>query len=121
MSDAYVFVRGNTAEISLPAAAEITVKAKTNASFAQQVKITSKDGGVDLSFSGSGERNTVIGQSTITGPALLTATFEYAEADGAFRPSTLNSGGPYAIGAYNLLEAAQHPGGGQHHEHRRDA
>ncbi|MFE7532543.1 fucose-binding lectin II [Kitasatospora sp. NPDC057542] len=103
MSDAYVYVKDNTAEISLPADAKVTVKAKTNSSSTQQVRLTGKDGTVDLLFSGTGEHNTAIGQETITGPAVLTAVFEFAAADGAFRPSKLNSGGPYAIGNYNLL------------------
>ncbi|RGD56681.1 hypothetical protein DR950_01745 [Kitasatospora xanthocidica] len=103
MSDAYVFVKGNTAEISLPAGAKVAVKAKTNSSNAQKVQLTSKDGNVALSFSGSGERNAVIGQETITGQAGLTAVFEFASAEGDFRPSKLNSGGPYEIGAYNLM------------------
>ncbi|MFF2117053.1 fucose-binding lectin II [Kitasatospora sp. NPDC058184] len=103
MSDAYVLVKGNTAEISLPAGAQVTVKAKTNSSNVQKVQLTSKDGVVDLAFSGTGERNAVIGQQTITGQAGLTATFEFASAEGDFRPSKLNSGGPYEIGAYNLM------------------
>ncbi|MFD4657845.1 fucose-binding lectin II [Kitasatospora sp. NPDC058444] len=103
MSDAYVFVKDNTAEISLPAGAQVTVKAKTNSSTTQQVRITGQDSGVDLLFSGTGERNTVIGQQTITGQAGLKAVFEFDGADGAFKPSKLNSGGPYEIGAYNLM------------------
>ncbi|MFF2747380.1 fucose-binding lectin II [Kitasatospora sp. NPDC058048] len=103
MSDAYVYVKDNTAEISLPAGTQVTVKAKTNSSSVQQVRLTGQDGGVDLLFSGTGERNTVIGQETVTGQAGLKAVFEYAGADGVFRPSKLNSGGPYEIGNYNLL------------------
>ncbi|WP_049650879.1 fucose-binding lectin II [Kitasatospora sp. MY 5-36] len=102
MSDAYVFAKGNTAEISLPAGAQVAVKAKTNSSNVQKVQLTSKDGVVDLAFSGTGEGNAPIGQSTVTGPAVLTAAFEFAAADGDFKPSKLNSGGPYTIGAYNL-------------------
>ncbi|MFE7637640.1 fucose-binding lectin II [Kitasatospora sp. NPDC057518] len=103
MSDAYVLVKGNTAEISLPAGAQVTVKAKTNSSSAQKVRLTNQDGTVGLEFVGAGERNTVIGQETITGQAGLTAVFEFSEGDGVFKPSRLNSGGPYEIGAYNLM------------------
>ncbi|MFF2618025.1 hypothetical protein [Kitasatospora sp. NPDC058046] len=94
MSDAYVLVKGKTAEISLPAGAQVTVKAKTNSSSAQKVRLTSQDGTVGLEFVGAGERNTVIGQETITGQAGLTAVFEFSEGDGVFKPSRLNSGGP---------------------------
>ncbi|MGW3182916.1 fucose-binding lectin II [Kitasatospora sp. NPDC001119] len=103
MSDAYVFAKGNTAEISLPAGAKVAVKAKTNSSNVQKVRLTSKDGVVDLAFSGTGEHNAVIGQQTITGQAGLTAVFEFSDGDGVFKPSRLNSGGPYEIGAYNLM------------------
>ncbi|GAB2699114.1 fucose-binding lectin II [Kitasatospora kifunensis] len=103
MSDAYAYISGNKAEISLPAGAKVTVKAKTNSTFTQTVKVTSKDGSVDLLFTGSGERNTFAGQETITGPSQLVATFEYSESDGSVKPSKLNSGGPYQIGAYNLM------------------
>ncbi|MER7585543.1 fucose-binding lectin II [Kitasatospora sp. NPDC097691] len=103
MSDTYVLVNGNKAEIRLPADVEVTVKVKTNSPHTQKVQLTSKDGSVDRSFTGSGERNTVIGDSRITGQDLYFATFEFAPADGVFMPSRLNSGGPYAIGNYNIL------------------
>ncbi|WP_181799525.1 fucose-binding lectin II [Kitasatospora acidiphila] len=103
MSDAYVYVNGNKAEISLPAGARITVKAKTNSSLVQKVSVTSKDRAVDYQFTGTGERNTVSGQETFTGPSQLSATFEYSDSAGVFKPSKLNSGGPYDIGSYHLM------------------
>ncbi|MFD7579031.1 fucose-binding lectin II [Kitasatospora sp. NPDC059817] len=103
MSDAYTFTKGNQAEITLPAGVQITVKAKTNSALLQSVKLTSKDGQLDQQFTGTGEHNTVIGQTTITDVSQLVATFEYGESDGALKPSSLNSGGPYEIGAYNLM------------------
>ncbi|MGK4582203.1 fucose-binding lectin II [Kitasatospora sp. HPMI-4] len=103
MSDAYVFVKGNAAEISLPDGATVNVKVKTNSSSPQTVKLTSKDGEVDQVFTGSGERNAVAGQTTITGQRQIFATFEYSAADGQASPGKLNSGGPYEIGTYNLM------------------
>ncbi|WP_331772745.1 fucose-binding lectin II (plasmid) [Embleya sp. NBC_00888] len=101
MSDAYVLVSGNKAEITLPAGVSVTVKAKTNSRSTQTVKVTG-DAGTDLTFGGSGETNTVIGQTTLTGQTKVTALFQYGDG-GAAKPSSLNSGGPYAIGSYNLL------------------
>ncbi|MFD7450022.1 fucose-binding lectin II [Kitasatospora sp. NPDC059827] len=103
MSDAYVFVKDNKAEISLPDGAKVAIKAKTNSSFTQKVAVTSKDGEVDYLFTGTGERNTISGAETITGPRQLVATFEYSEADGNWKASKLNSGGPYDIGNYHLM------------------
>ncbi|MFB7666428.1 fucose-binding lectin II [Kitasatospora sp. NPDC056138] len=103
MSDAYVLLNGNTAEINLPAGTQVIVKAKSNSRFTQKLAVTSKDGGADYLFTGNGEHNAVIGQATITGVSQLQATFEYGDDGGAFRPSRLNSGGPYEIGSYNLM------------------
>ncbi|MFF3005041.1 fucose-binding lectin II [Kitasatospora sp. NPDC057940] len=103
MTDAYTFIKGNQAEIALPAGAQVAVKVKTNSKLLQSVKLTSKDGQVDQLFTGTGERNNIIGQTTLTGVSQLVATFEYGESEGALKPSRLNSGGPYDIGAYNLM------------------
>ncbi|MFF2074763.1 fucose-binding lectin II [Kitasatospora sp. NPDC058162] len=103
MSNASVFVKDNKAEISLPAGAKVTIKAKTNSRFTQKISATSKDGAVDYLFTGTGEHNSVAGQTTITGPSQIVATFEFSEADGNWKASRLNSGGPYDIGNYHLL------------------
>ncbi|MFJ1937672.1 fucose-binding lectin II [Kitasatospora sp. NPDC088160] len=102
MTSAYTFIKGNQAEIALPAGAQVAVKVKTNSKLLQSVKLTSKDGQVDQLFTGTGERNT-IGQTALTGVSQLVATFEYGESEGVLKPSNLNSGGPYEIGAYNLM------------------
>lgn len=103
MPDAYVIIKNNTAEITLPAGVTVNVKAKTNSSSAQTVTVTSTDGSVNLQFSGAGERNASAGQSTITGQSQVTATFQYSDSNGVSQPSRLNSGGPYQIGSYNLM------------------
>ncbi|TDC79694.1 fucose-binding lectin II [Streptomyces hainanensis] len=105
MSDTYVFVNGNKAEVSLPAGADVHVKVKTNSKHTQQVRLGRADGSVDHTYSGSGDSNTVIGNNRITadGKQLYSATFEYSDGDGAMQPSKLNSGGPYDIGEYHIM------------------
>ncbi|WP_431681231.1 fucose-binding lectin II [Kitasatospora sp. KL5] len=102
---AYVHVSGNKAEIHLPAGVTAHVKVKSNSKFTQKVELKDRSGEVDLLISGTGEGNTIIGDKTITPGRnfLLDAVFEYADADGVFKPSRLNSGGPYDIGNYNLM------------------
>ncbi|MFF7452978.1 fucose-binding lectin II [Kitasatospora sp. NPDC008115] len=105
MSDkAYAYVNGNNAEIYLPPGITAAVKVRTNSHLTQKVALTRNDGTVDHVFSGTGEHNTQIGTATVEGgESVLAATFEYSSDDGAFKPSRLNSGGPYEIGTYNLL------------------
>ncbi|MFJ7277595.1 fucose-binding lectin II [Kitasatospora sp. NPDC098663] len=102
---AYTYTKVNTAEISLPAGVTVQVKAKSNSKLTQKVTLKSKDGSVDTVFSGTGEKNAQLGETTITtGESfLLHAVFEFAGDDGVFQPSKLNSGGPYEIGRYNML------------------
>ncbi|MFB7616475.1 fucose-binding lectin II [Kitasatospora sp. NPDC056181] len=102
---AYVFVTGNKAETHLPAGVTVQVKVKTNSRLTQKVALKDRTGEVDLEFTGTGEQNTIIGDKAITPGqnSLLTAVFEYADADGVFKPSKLNFGGPYDIGNYHLL------------------
>lgn len=103
---AYLYVKGNQAEVSLPAGASVQVRVKTNAKVAQRVRL------VDQEFTGAGEGNMVIGETVFTpsGKSPLTAVFEYAGDDGVFKPSSLKSGGPYEIGKYNLLIAVAENG-----------
>ena len=96
-------VQGNTAQVSLPTATTVTVRAKTNSSLTQTVTVTSPDGTVNLQFTGTGEHSTPIGNATITGQSQVTATFAYTDASGNTIASKLNTGGPYTIGAYNQL------------------
>ncbi|GAA2837649.1 hypothetical protein GCM10010441_72480 [Kitasatospora paracochleata] len=109
---AYVYVKGNQAEIHLPAGVTVQVKVKSNSQLTQKVTLKDKTGEVDLEFTGTGERNTIIGDKTIIPSQnfLLNAVFEYADADGIFKPSKLNSGGPYDIGNYHLLVAVAENG-----------
>lgn len=100
---AYAIIKGNVCEINFQIGGEITVKAKTNSKFTQRVTLKSADQSVDYVFTGGGERNTVIGQSSFKSTPQVTATFEYAETAGEWKPSKLNYGGPYAIGSYNML------------------
>ncbi|MFE4540029.1 fucose-binding lectin II [Streptomyces scopuliridis] len=105
MSDkAYVFTKDDKAEIVLPSGVTVQVKVKTNSKATQKVTLKDNHDVVDLEFSGTGERNT-IGDKTITpvDKSLFTAVFEYAGDDGVFKPSKLNSGGPYDIGNYHLM------------------
>lgn len=108
---ATVYVQDNRAEFSLPTGRTVQVKAKSNAKTTQKVTLRSADGAVDLEFTGTGER-TQFGEATITPTEnfRLHAVFEFAGGDGVFRPSTLNSGGPYEIGTYNLLVVAAENG-----------
>ncbi|GAA1993413.1 hypothetical protein GCM10009738_87980 [Kitasatospora viridis] len=101
---AYVYVKDNQAEIRLPAGMTVQVKVKSNSQLTQKVTLKDATAGVDLEFTGTGERNTIIGDKTITaGQRPLNAVFEYAGADGVFKPSKLNSGGPYDIGNYHMM------------------
>ncbi|WP_329568598.1 fucose-binding lectin II [Kitasatospora sp. NBC_01266] len=103
MSDAYVLVNGDKAEVGFPAGAEVAVRVKTNSRRTQIIRVTSADGSVDQVFSGSGERG-LAGEATITGAVRLSATFEYHRTAGrGAMPSALNSGGPYRVGQYNLM------------------
>ncbi|MGW4287798.1 fucose-binding lectin II [Streptomyces sp. NPDC004673] len=107
---AYASVKGNEAEVSLPAGASVQVRVKTNAKVTQRVRLVGQD--VDQEFTGAGEGNTIIGETVFTpsGKSPLTAVFEYAGDDGVFKPSSLNRGGPYEIGKYNLLIAVAENG-----------
>lgn len=107
---AYLSVRGNEAEVSLPVGTAVHVKVKANSKATQKVRLTGQ--GVDQEFTGGGERNTVIGEMEFTpsGTTPLTAVFEYAGDDGVFKPSSLNRGGPYEIGKYHLMIAVAENG-----------
>ncbi|MFJ8729190.1 fucose-binding lectin II [Streptomyces bauhiniae] len=109
---AYLTARGNEAEVFLPAGTTVQVRAKTNAKATQKVRLATKDGAVNEEFTGTGERNTIIGETTVTPGEkfLLNAVFEYAGDDGVFQPSSLRWGGPYEIGKYNLLVAVAENG-----------
>jgi hypothetical protein len=97
-----VQVKGNVATISdLSGATPLTVKVKANSSFTQRVSITN-GADVNLVFSGSGERNSMLGEAQINSAAPLQAIFEFQMND-SWQASKLNCGGPYAIGSYNLL------------------
>lgn len=100
---AYTTLNGNVSDIESLPGCEITAKAKTNSKFTQKITIKSADQSVGLEFMGSGEKNTIIGQSSFQGATKLVVTFEYADTASSWKPSKLNSGGPYAIGNYNLL------------------
>ncbi|MFF3959640.1 fucose-binding lectin II [Streptomyces sp. NPDC001890] len=98
----YAFVKENRAEISLPAGLDVHVKAKSNSRVTQLVTVKGLD--EELQFTGSGERNSNLGETKITTTGnLLHATFEYSNGDGVLTPSKLNTGGPYEIGNYNIL------------------
>ncbi|MEU0634091.1 fucose-binding lectin II [Streptomyces sp. NPDC005989] len=102
--ETYALVKDNKAEIALPAGVTVQVKVKTNSKAMQKVTLKDNHDRVDLEFAGTGEKNT-IGDKTITpvDKSLFTAVFEYAGDDGVFKPSKLNSGGPYDIGNYHLM------------------
>jgi hypothetical protein len=101
----YVSVGGNVARIVSPPETAIRVIAKTNSPLAQQVTIT--DGNeVNITYTGSGQNNTIIGQSTFStrGDSILTAMFTYQPTGNqGWLNSGLKSGGPYTIGNYNIL------------------
>ncbi|MFE7529366.1 fucose-binding lectin II [Kitasatospora sp. NPDC057542] len=101
---AYMTVTDNKAEIHLPAGVTVKVKVKTNSQLTQKMTLKDNIGRVDLEFTGTGEQNT-IGDKTITPVpgSLFTAVFEYTGPDGVFKPSKLNSGGPYDIGSYHMM------------------
>jgi hypothetical protein len=97
------YIKDNVAEISdFPRDTSISVKAKTNSSRIQKITVAGI-GTADFVFQGSGERNTIIGQTSFTASSGVTVKFEYLNGDGTVSNSKLNSGGPYQIGAYNLL------------------
>ena len=98
---AYVVVSGNVANVvSLPSGTPISIKAKTGSSLTQKITITNSSGEI-FSATGSGE-GTTIGQSTITTDSALDVKFEYLK-NGQWCNSSLQAGGPYQIGNYNLL------------------
>ncbi|AGP35920.1 hypothetical protein SCE1572_16265 [Sorangium cellulosum So0157-2] len=84
----------------------VTIKVTTNSRHTQRITVTRNDE-VLCVFAGSGERNAMTGQSTIVANsrAKLQAKFEYqTDINAEWRKShQLKSGGPYAIGSYNLL------------------
>ena len=102
MQEASVFIRNNVAEISLPANVDVTVRAKTNSKAPQRMTLKSKGGAVNLAFSGGGEK-TILGESQVRFDSIATATFEFSDGSGAWKPSKLQSGGPYPIGNFNML------------------
>ncbi|WP_437562142.1 fucose-binding lectin II [Sorangium sp. So ce542] len=100
-------LNGNTCEIDeLPDGVTVTIKVTTNSRHTQRITVTRNDE-VLCVFAGSGERNAMTGQSTIVANsrAKLQAKFEYqTDINAEWRKShQLKSGGPYAIGSYNLL------------------
>ncbi|KYG02149.1 hypothetical protein BE21_55345 [Sorangium cellulosum] len=100
-------MNGNTCEIDeLPDGVTVTIKVTTNSRHTQRITVTRNDE-VLCVFAGSGERNAMTGQSTIVANsrAKLQAKFEYqTDLNAEWRTSRqLKSGGPYAIGSYNLL------------------
>ncbi|WP_438003876.1 fucose-binding lectin II [Sorangium sp. So ce321] len=100
-------LNGNTCEIDeLPDGVTVTIKVTTNSRHTQKVTVTRNDEVLSV-FAGSGERNAMTGQSTIVASsrAKLQAKFEYqTDINAEWRKSTdLKSGGPYAVGNYNLL------------------
>jgi hypothetical protein len=104
---AYITITGNVAEVrDFPRDGSrdisISVKAKTNSSRIQKITVAGS-GTADFVFQGSGERNTIIGETSFTASSGVTVKFEYLAGDGTVSNSTLNSGGPYQIGSYNLL------------------
>ncbi|WP_405188772.1 fucose-binding lectin II [Streptomyces anulatus] len=106
MSDkASASAKDNKAEVWLPAGVTVHVKVKTNSKATQKVALTSKDGTVDHEFSGAGEKNMVIGETTITPGAdsPFNAVFEYSGDDNVLKPSKLNCGGPYDIGNFHMV------------------
>ena len=102
MSAAYALVNGNVGTIYLPPNTPVSVLAKTNASAVQGIAITDGNS-VNLSYSGSGQHNTVIGQSSVSTSSPLTVTFTYQDPTGATRNSQLSQGGPYVIGSTNMI------------------
>ena len=93
-------LRNNIASIDFrDVSVAIGCTVKTNSPAVQRVTVT-KQGQAVYQFEGKGERN-LIGQETFNGGSALDWTFEYGVSD--FRPSSLRSGGPYAIGKSNFL------------------
>jgi hypothetical protein len=82
-----VALNNNVATISIiPSGTQVSVTTKTNSNSNQRVTIT--DGGnINLTFTGSGERNTVIGQSNITSGSTLQITFTFDDGSGQWRNS----------------------------------
>lgn len=104
MDIADAVINQNVASITLPDDVDVTVEVKTNSQSKQKVSIKSDKGDVNLNFEGSGERNKLGGETqTKRFGSPLKVTFEYADASGKWKPSTLQKGGPYAVGRLNIL------------------
>lgn len=100
-------LNGHICEINeLPDGVFVAVKAATNSRYTQRVTLVRNDE-VLCSFTGSGERNAMTGQSIIVGNARakLLAKFEYrTDINGEWiQSSQLKAGGPYTVGSYNVL------------------
>lgn len=66
------YIKDNVAEISdFPRDTSISVKAKTNSSRIQKITVAGI-GTADFVFQGSGERNTIIGQTSFTASSGVT-------------------------------------------------
>jgi hypothetical protein len=84
------------------AAKGMTVLVKTNSSTEQHIQLNID--GTETSVVGSGERNTIL-KSIPLDPSVskVTATFSYDDKSARKPSAGLNSGGPYAIGAYRTM------------------
>lgn len=99
MADAYITIKGNEAEINLPADTKVSVRVRVNSSNFQTVELHMAERGFQCG--GSGE-NQLIQQIEIEGETKLFAKFRHSKG-GSQRSSTLHSEGPTALGNYNLM------------------